>query len=375
MQVCFFSAQYLPTIGGVERYTYNLAKRLIAAGHQVLVVTSLKPGLAQRETDPSGIRILRVPCYLAMNGRFPFPYPGALKELEKESIDFAVIQTRFYPLSFDASWFCQKEKIPAIVVDHSTGHMPMGNPILNFAGGLYEHFAAWYIKRRVNGFYGVSLAVNQWLTHFGIKAKGCLHNAVDPEELEKTSSQKDWRAELGLTPDTRLVAFVGRIIPEKGVEPLARAFGALNRQDARLLVAGEGPQLEQLKALGLPGVIFLGAVPYPDVLALLRQTDLYCLPTTYAEGFPTTFLEAAACGCPILSTVTGGSKELMPTPDYGIQLEDTNPETWKKALAEALDNESWRKEASRLCRANLDAHFTWDRVAGELLTILQSSER
>lgn len=375
MQVCFFSAQYLPTIGGVERYTYNLAKRLIAAGHQVLVVTSLKPGLAQRETDPSGIRILRVPCYLAMNGRFPFPYPGALKELEKETIDFAVIQTRFYPLSFDASWFCRKKKIPSIVVDHSTGHMPMGNPILNFAGGLYEHFVAWYIKHRVNGFYGVSLAVNQWLTHFGIKAKGCLHNAVDPEELENTASQKDWRAELGLDPDTRLVAFVGRIIPEKGVEPLARAFGALNRQDARLLVAGEGPQLEQLKALGLPGVIFLGAVPYPDVLALLRQADLYCLPTTYAEGFPTTFLEAAACGCPILSTVTGGSEELMPTPDYGIQLKDTNPETWKKALAEALDNESWRKEASRLCRANLDAHFTWDRVAGELLTILQSSER
>lgn len=375
MQVCFFSAQYLPTIGGVERYTYNLAKRLIAAGHQVLVVTSQKPGLFQDETDPNGIRILRVHSYRAMDGRFPFPYPGVLNVLDNLPIDFAIIQTRFYPLSFDAAWYCKRKNIPAIVVDHSTGHMSMGNPILNLAGGIYEHFAAWYIKGKVNGFYGVSLAVNQWLTHFGIKAKGCLHNAVDPVELEKAASDKNWRAALGLAPDTRLVAFVGRIIPEKGVEPLARAFGALNRQDARLLVAGEGPQLEQLKALDLPGVIFLGAVSYPDVLALLRQADLYCLPTTYAEGFPTTFLEAAACGCPILSTVTGGSEELMPTSDYGIQLKDTNPETWKNALAEALDNESWRKEASRLCRANLDAHFTWDRVAGELLTILQSSER
>lgn len=371
MRVCFFSAQYLPTIGGVERYTYNLAKRLAAAGHQVLVVTSQKPGLPDRETDQSGIRVIRLPSYLAMNGRFPFPCPGALeKALADEAIDFGVIQTRFYPLSLAAGRFCHKRGVPAIVVDHSTGHMPMGNPVLNWAGGLYEHLAAWYLLRRVEGFYGVSLAVNRWLGHFKIQAKGCLHNAVDPRELESLASGKDWRQDLGLAPDTRLVAFVGRIIPEKGVEPLARAFASLKLADARLLVAGEGPQLEQLKALDLPGVVYLGAVPYPDVLALLGQADLYCLPTTYAEGFPTTFLEAAACGCPILTTVTGGSGELMPTSQYGFQLPDAQVGTWRRALAQALGDPVWRKEASRLCRANLEANFTWDAVAGKLLAIL-----
>ena len=343
MRVCFFTAQYLPTIGGVERYTYNLAKRLAAAGHQVLVVTSQKSGLPCRETDENGIQVLRLPSWPAMKGRFPFPHPGALeKALRDEPVDFGVIQTRFYPLSLAAGRFCHRRGVPAIVVDHSTGHMPMGNPVLNWAGGLYEHLAARYLLHRVNGFYGVSLAVNQWLGHFGIQASGCLHNAVDPRELESLASEKNWRQELDLDPDTRLVA----------------------------LVAGEGPQLEQLKALDLPGVIYLGPVPYPDVLALLGQADLYCLPTTYAEGFPTTFLEAAACGCPILTTVTGGSGELMPTSQYGFQLPDAQVGTWRRALAQALGDPVWRKEASRLCRANLEANFTWDAVAGKLLAIL-----
>ena len=59
MTICFFSAQYLPTVGGVERYTFNLARRVGAAGHTALVVTSALPGLPEDETDEYGIRLLR----------------------------------------------------------------------------------------------------------------------------------------------------------------------------------------------------------------------------------------------------------------------------------------------------------------------------
>lgn len=373
MTVCFFSAQYLPTVGGVERYTFNLAKRLIAAGHQVLVVTSAKPGLPVHERDAWGIEVLRIPCWLPMNGRFPFPKLGALRAVWKHSINFAVIQTRFYPMSVAAALGCKRRGIPAIVIDHSTGHMPMGNSLLNFFGSQYEHLAAAFIKPCVRGFYGVSLAVNDWLGHFGIAAKGTLHNAVDPNELESTASQKDWRSDLGLSADTRLIAFVGRIIPEKGAAQLAEAFTALAPKKAALLIAGDGPQLAALKASPLPGVHYLGSVPYPDILALYQQAALFCLPTTYAEGFPTTFLEAAACGCPILTTVTGGSSELMPTPDYGIQLPDADPSKWREALNRALSDEGWRRKASQLCRDNLNKHFTWDAVAAQLLRILEEA--
>ena len=71
MTICFFSAQYLPTVGGVERYTFNLARRVAAAGHTAIVVTSALPGLPDFETDEHGIRIYRLPVWPLMNGRFP----------------------------------------------------------------------------------------------------------------------------------------------------------------------------------------------------------------------------------------------------------------------------------------------------------------
>ena len=76
MTICFFSAQYLPTVGGVERYTYNLARRVVKAGHKALVVTSALPGLPDHETDAEGIEILRLPVWPLMNGRFPVLRPG-----------------------------------------------------------------------------------------------------------------------------------------------------------------------------------------------------------------------------------------------------------------------------------------------------------
>ena len=61
MTFCFFTAQYLPTPGGVERYTWNLARRCVAAGHRTLIVTSALPGLPARERDAYGLEIFRLP--------------------------------------------------------------------------------------------------------------------------------------------------------------------------------------------------------------------------------------------------------------------------------------------------------------------------
>ena len=68
-KVCIFSAQYLPTVGGVERYTYNIAKQLQKKGIDVTIVTSRISKLKEFEIE-NGIKIYRLPCYNLMNGRF-----------------------------------------------------------------------------------------------------------------------------------------------------------------------------------------------------------------------------------------------------------------------------------------------------------------
>lgn len=383
MTICFFSAQYLPTVGGVERYTYNLAKRVVAAGHRAIVVTSALPGLPSQETDDCGIEIFRFPVWPFMNGRFPVLKPGTeFSELAKilwsMPIDFCLINTRFYVSSLYAARMCKKKKIPAIVVDHSTGHLPMGNPVLNFAGACYEHMAAAFIKHYTPRFYGVSRAVCRWLEHFHIHAEGQLYNAVEPAEVRSLTHAPDavnWRSKLGLNETERIVAFVGRIIPEKGVFELIQAFSSAVPEHCSLLIAGDGPLLASLRESCPEHVYLLGSTAYPQAMQLLAQADLYCLPTYYAEGFPTTFLEAAACGCPILTTRTGGSDELLPDESYGIQLDSVQIKPLADALTRCLSDDAWRTAAAEKTSRRLDELFTWDAVTVHLLELAAQSKQ
>lgn len=376
MTILFFSAQYLPTVGGVERYTWNLALRTVRAGHRAVVVTSALPGLPDRETDPDGIEIIRLPVWPVMKGRFPVVRPAGAAALERameeRKPDFCVIQTRMYTQSILAARAARRHGVPAIVIDHSTGYMPVGGGAVGLAGRLYEQLACGLIRRTGPDFYGVSAAVCRWLKTFGITAKGCLPNAVDPEALQREAAQRpmDWRTRLGLSADTRLVLFVGRLIPEKGAAALAEAVQGL--PGTVLVAAGDGPDRSRLQELG---AVAAGAVPHRMVVQLLNQADVYCLPTRYAEGFPTTLLEAAACGCPILCTPTAGTEELLPGPAYGTLLEDTSPQTIRAALKTLLDDPDTAREKARAARSNLCAHFTWDAVFARIMAIAQEKTK
>ena len=373
MTFCFFTAQYLPTPGGVERYTWNLARRCVAAGHRALIVTSALPGLPARERDAHGLEIFRLPAFPVMGGRFPVlrPLPPAA-DLWAQGIDFAVIQTRMYTQSIWAARQCKRRGIPALVIDHSTGYMMHGG-LSGLAGRWYEHFACGLIRRCGFPFYGVSRDVCRWLQTFGITAAGTLPNAVDPEELAALAlaePRTDWRQQLQVPEGGHLVAFVGRLIPEKGAIQLAEAVQQL--PGCVLAVAGTGPQEEALRALGGP-VRVLGALPHDQIVQLLSQADCYCLPTQYAEGFPTTLLEAAACRCPILCTHTAGTGELLPDEDYTLYLEDTRPETLAAALQALLrDPEAARRRAERAFE-NLSAHFTWQAVFATMMKMAQNA--
>ena len=151
MTICYFSAQYLPTVGGVERYTWNLARRTVAAGHRAIVVTSALPNLPEHEIDGDGIEIYRLPVWPVMNGRFPVIKPGArfhalTAQIWAQKLDFCVVQTRMYTQSVWAARAAKRRGIPLLVIDHSTGYMPMGSGLLGACGRLYEQVACRMVR-------------------------------------------------------------------------------------------------------------------------------------------------------------------------------------------------------------------------------------
>lgn len=362
MRYCFFSAQYLPVSGGVERYTHNLACELIKGGDDVLIVTSSHGDLPERETDEAGINILRMASFPIANGRLPLLNPLVCRRLAQMldawKPDRIVIQTHLYLLCVFGTWYAHDRRLPAIVIEHGSAHVISGNSLMKHCVDLYEHILAGRLRKRVGCFYAVSAESCRWLSHFGIQAQGTLYNAV-PTDLVQTCSKRDFRAEYHCRDDL-IVAFVGRLIPEKGIVQLCQAVRDLRAQGRTLtlFVAGDGPLAPALRRDFEQDAIFLGEVEHDDVLALLRCSDIYCLPSD-AEGFPTALLEAGAMECALIATDRGGACEIMDRGDCGILLRENTRQAIQQALSELQDRVSERQSAAQCARTKVMEDFTF----------------
>lgn len=373
---CIFVANYLPNLGGVERYTLNLAQKLVERGNWVTIVTSNVFRLPEWETTDN-IEVFRLPCKNLLNGRFPVFLPGRkshkmLRSLEQKTYDFVIIQTRFYIHSWLGARFARRKGIPRIVIEHGTNHFTVNNPFWDRLGHVYEHWITQRVKTCCRDFYGVSQACCEWLKHFQIDAKGVLYNAVDPEQIlqERDKADVNYRDEYGGDSKT-LVCYCGRLVPEKGIQKLTAAIEELNKNgiSAELLVAGDGDLMETLKETNQPHVHLLGKLDFTHVAALYRDSDIFCLPTDYPEGFPTSVLEAAASSCFVITTPRGGSRELIIDDDYGIILEENTAENLAAAIRKAAEDPEYRRRATGNAYERLCELFTWDRICSKVETI------
>ena len=245
-----FSAQYLPTVGGVERYTNALAKKLIEKKHNVTVVTSALVDLPMQETDADGIHIVRLPVIPVMNGRFPVLKPSAEKRsfekfFKENKPDFCVIQTRFYTNSIMAAILCKKYSVPNIVIEHGTAHLIQGG-VTGFLGNIYEHLVFKYINSKCPDIYGVSMACCNWLEHFGIRNKSIMYNAIDMDFINGIAAAE--KNEFGIDADKTVVCFSARLITEKGIYKAIDAFKKYdNQDDVALVILGDGAEFENVK--------------------------------------------------------------------------------------------------------------------------------
>jgi glycosyltransferase involved in cell wall biosynthesis len=110
----------------------------------------------------------------------------------------------------------------------------------------------------------------------------------------------------------RFALAAGRLTPEKG---FADAIAACTAAGVPLVVAGDGPQLEELRALG-GDVRFAGRVGAAELARLRAEAALAIVPSRYAEILPLAALEAMAAGLPVVAARSGGLAETVP--DEGL---------------------------------------------------------
>ncbi len=175
-----------------------------------------------------------------------------------------------------------------------------------------------------------------------VSARECDWVGADPQRYrpasaaEKASLRRELAAQLEIDAAGPWIGNLAALVPHKDHDTLlaAAVIVLLKRPDARVLIAGEGPERARLEAsirrMGLSRkVLLLGH--RPDPIPLLKSLDVYAH-SSWGEGMGSVLIEAAACGVPVAATAAGGIPEVVEDDRTGLLVMPRRPE----ALAEAI---------------------------------------
>lgn len=364
-------------MGGIERYSANVAADLVARGWQVDVLACAGRSEADRATpatDRTAGSLGDAPARLGASGEciyelsslvaagrlpVPLPTPGnarILRALGAGSYDLALIQSHLFVSGLLAVRIGRGAR--RVWLNHGSGHVPAGTLLMSKAVAAYEHVLAWLLRPQVDVVAAVSVEAAQWLRHVGVRDASSVGNAVAAVGVPRR----------GREPGPLRVLYAGRLEPGKGADDaIAIVRSAADAGPIELTICGGGSERTRIEALAAEapdGIDFPGAVPHEELLERMQRADVFLYPSRYPEGFPTVLLEAGAQGCAVLTYPVAGTAELL-RDGGGWRVAD------RAGAVDALRTaaaEPWETTAiGETMRASIAARFTWHQVVARLL--------
>lgn len=210
------------------------------------------------------------------------------------------------------------------------------------------------------GLLAVSDAIKADIAALGIDpAKILIHRTGIDRSLFHVASEPraDLRQRIDIPTGDALLVTVGALIPRKGqvfaIEAVAQIPGT------RLAIIGDGPDLEMLRQLSrdqgvADRVHFLGSIPHNEIARYVQAADICVLPSE-SEGIANAWIEALACGTPLVITDAGGAREVI-TSDAGGRIIERNASAIAKAVSDLLQNPPDRDDVAAVV-----ADYSWER--------------
>ncbi|MFD7290064.1 glycosyltransferase [Streptomyces sp. NPDC059863] len=349
-----FTALHLvqPVDGGVARVVLDLVGAQLEAGVRVAVACPgegpLAAAAARLGAEVHGWRVTRDPG------------PGLVREVAQA----ARVVRRVGPDLVHAhsakaglaGRLAVRGRVPTVFQPHAWSFEAVGGMTGRLAG-CWERWAVRWTDRVVC----VSDAERRTGERAGIRAPwSVVHNGVDVGRFDPADGESGAagmadttaaRAALpqlaALPPGTPLVLCVGRLCRQKGQDILLRAWRQILLQlpRARLVLVGDGPDADVLRAAAPPSVLFAGAVP--DTAPWYRAADLVVLPSRW-EGMAVAPLEAMASGrAVVLSDVDGARESLSPGHEALCLIPPEDPPALAAAIGALLRDARLREAIGR----------------------------
>ncbi len=372
-RVVIFSALYMPHLGGVEKFSQSIAAEL--SNDCEVTVFCMNTESRPEFVKEGSVSVYYLPCIPMQKGRFPVPKPAAYRRVREwfasNEVDFAIVQCRFYLLSEWAVRFLAKKGIRYIQIEHGAGDVVMPNKLVDFIWHTYEKALTESEKRFPHEWFGVSNASIRWLKHYGITGRGVISNSVKPADFtDALANRGSWRREHGIPEDALIISFSGRIMVDKGILELTQAFDRLRGENLHLVIAGGGDMALLEPWQGRENIHILGQVDFKDIPRIMADSQIFCLPSRFIEGQPTSLLEAGYCGCAVTATANGGITEVIPSEEYGLLIQTGDVDALTEALQSLINDPEKRERLGANLQARVREHYTWATAAAKIRAVM-----
>ncbi len=334
MRIGICLSLYWPVESGAERQARRQARELARRGHQVIVYTRRIGGSPVRERD-GAVEIRRAIRTWNLGPLFGATFLASLAwRLWRDRNELDLVHC--HQASWEAvaaGWIHQRTGLPTLVQPAASG--PYGEfQLMSRTRG--QRFVRSSILANSH-FVAVSEHIEEELRAWGVPSERLSRFASGVDVDEFAPGPSSLESQLPARPR---VIFLGRLHPQKNLATLLRAWQLVHRHhpDANLLLAGDGPQRQELEQLVdslqlRPCVHFLGAQRVP--LPYLQASDLFVLPSV-SEGMSNSLLEAMACGLPCVVSAAGGNVDLVRDGQAGLVADATLPTDLANQLGKML---------------------------------------
>jgi len=375
MRVLHLSWEFPPRIiGGLASHLFDLSRALTRRGVETHVVTCNFPGAKEYE-NMEGVNVHRFEAYAAGDSFLSWAL-RMQKNMERKGCDLIslikgvdIIHAHDWLSGVAGIGLKHLYKKPLITTMHSTEY-GRRNGIHNDLQACIHEIESWlcYESWRIIACSYYMRDHVSWCFRTPENKVCVVPNGVDVTKFNFSFNYWEIRNRFAHASE-KILLFVGRLVPEKGLDVLIKALPIIlgNGVDAKIVVVGEGPQRDECQRLandyGLGNkVLFTGHIDDWTLRALYRVADIAIVPSRF-EPFGIVALEAMAAHCPLVASAVGGLNEIVDHEGTGLKAPPNNPEALALAILRIIRDVGFKdwmiNNAYQKCLWN----YNWDKIA------------